>query len=55
MYEAVKKANTQTMQSLSKINDQKIAIINAKLAESEDQDKNQGQSIYVEAKETLLN
>ena len=29
MYDAVKKANTQTMQSLSKLNDKKIAIINA--------------------------
>ena len=52
MFEAVKKASSQTMKSLSKMNDQKMAIINAKLSEQEDKD--QGQSIYVEAKDSVL-
>jgi hypothetical protein len=52
MYEAVKKASSHTMKSIHKINDQKMAIINAKLNENEDKDH--GQSIYVDAKDSIL-
>ena len=52
MYEAVKKASSHTMKSIYKINDQKMAIINAKLNENEDKDH--GQSIYVDAKDSIL-
>mgnify|MGYP000450299522 CR=1 FL=1 len=52
MYEAVKKASSHTMKSIHKINDQKMAIINAKLNENEDKDH--GQSIYVDAKDAIL-